>query len=528
MTEKGVFGVALACAVGVFGAVSGFAQDVPVRALELPPKAGNARNSEGAFITLKDGRILYVYSHFTGGGGDHDSAHLAGRYSADGGRTWTAQDRVIVPNEGRMNVMSVSLLRLRSGEIALFYLAKNSEKDCRPVMRLSRDEGETWGEPVMCVTDEVGYYVMNNDRAIQLAGGRLVLPLCLHWPEGQAKADWQGTLMCYLSDDNGKSWRRGRTAHKTFDATGRRVTTQEPGVVELKDGRVMMFIRASGGCQYLSWSADGGDTWTPPVPSDIQSPVSPASIKRLPQTGDLLLVWNNHDGIPGTLNNKRVPLSTAVSRDDGKTWQQVKVLEGNPNGHYCYIAIHPAEDAVLLGYCAMSGLGHSRITRVPVAWLYKEGGPCVSVIRKRPDLFGGAAAGPFRRLETALGAWTAEEGHAEIYGYARGRGIRLKGGTNRVVTLFLKEPAACGALGLGVERFASRPPYSLTLEAETGGAWRKVWEQKANTGVGTQHPVDWGRKANVVATRFRFTCTSTLGAIITDVPEIRINGFFKD
>jgi len=25
---------------------------------------------------------------------------------------------------------------------------------------------------------------------------------------------------------------------------------------------------------------------------------------------------------------------------------------------------------VLLGYCAMSGLAHSRVTRVPVPWLY--------------------------------------------------------------------------------------------------------------------------------------------------------------
>ncbi|MDD3546081.1 MAG: sialidase family protein, partial [Kiritimatiellae bacterium] len=230
------------------------AHEVPKRALELPPGPGNPRNSEGAFVTLKDGRILFVYSHFTGGGGDHSAAHLAGRFSSDGGQTWTREDRVIVRNEGGLNVMSVSLLRLQSGEIALFYLLKNSERDCRPVMRVSKDEGDTWGEPVTCVTDEIGYYVLNNDRAIQLKSGRLVLPVCLHWPQGAEKADWQGTLMCYLSDDNGKTWRRGKTAQKTFDAAGRRVTTQEPGVVELKDGRVMMFIRASGGCQYLAWS----------------------------------------------------------------------------------------------------------------------------------------------------------------------------------------------------------------------------------------------------------------------------------
>jgi predicted neuraminidase len=360
--------LALLCA----SALCASAQEVPLRTLELPPGTGNPRNSEGAFVALKDGKILFVYTRFTGGGGDDDAAYLAGRYSSDTGKTWTKEDRLIVKNEGGMNVMSVSLLRLRSGEIALFYLLKNSGQDCRPLMRVSSDEGETWGAPVTCIADEVGYYVLNNDRAIQLQSGRLVLPVCLHTVKGSPKMDWPGTVMCYLSDDNGKTWRRSKTAQKGYDAAGKRVVTQEPGVVELKDGRVMMFIRASGGCQYLAYSSDGADTWSAPVASDIKSPVSPASIKRLPATGDLLLVWNNHAGIPAELSKRRVPLSTAISSDDGKTWQHLQVLEGNPQGWYCYISILPAGDAVLLGYCAMSNLAHSRITRVPVSWLYAD------------------------------------------------------------------------------------------------------------------------------------------------------------
>ena len=34
--------------------------------LELAPGTGNPRNSEGAFLELKDGKILFVYSHFFG------------------------------------------------------------------------------------------------------------------------------------------------------------------------------------------------------------------------------------------------------------------------------------------------------------------------------------------------------------------------------------------------------------------------------------------------------------------------------
>ena len=156
---------------------------------------------------------------------------------------------------------------------------------------------------------------------------------------------------------------------------GKRITTQEPGVVELKDGRVMMFIRTDSGYQYLAYSHDGADSWTPPVASTLAAPVAPASIKRLPSTGDLLLVWNDHANIPAGLRKRRVPLSVAISRDDGKTWQYVKALEGNPGGWYCYIAIHPVDGAVLFGYCAMSSLAHSRITRVPLTWLYADAPP---------------------------------------------------------------------------------------------------------------------------------------------------------
>ncbi len=513
-----------------------FAQEVPARTLELRPGKGNPRNSEGAFVTLKDGRILFIYSHFTAGrGDDHDPATLAARASSDGGRTWTKESRIMVRNEG--NIMSASLLRLQNGEIALFYLVKKSSKDyrdcrdCRPVMRLSSDEGATWGAPVACVTDEVGYYVLNNDRVIQLKGGRLVAPVALHTVNGSAEFDWQGTVMCYLSDDNGRTWRRGKTARKGYDKAGKRVTLQEPGVVELKDGRLMMFMRTGDGCQYLSFSADGGDTWTPPAASDIKSPRSPASIKRIPSTGDLLLVWNDHTDFAAVLNDRRVPLSTAISKDDGKTWRHRKALEGNPQGRYCYIAIEPAADAVLLGYC-VSGLSHTRVTRVPVSWLYADrpAGAATDTQALSP-LFDAADRGPLKRLETQLGTWSAESGHAEVCGYARGKGIRILKGTNQTVVLTLPKSVSCGTLArLAVERGRwpdMLAPYVLTLEARVGDAWRRIGEQGEATQVGLPYKVKI-QEPELQAAQFRFRCTSALGATLIDMPDINFYGFFND
>ncbi len=150
----------------------------------LPPGPGNPRDSEGDFITLADGRVMFVYTRFTGRGGDQDQADLAARFSSDQGRSWTEDDVMVVANEGDQNVMSASLLRLAGGEIALFYLVKNSLEDTRPVMRLSTDEGGTWGGPAEIIPDDdIGYYVLNNDRVVLLESGRLIAPVSQHASE---------------------------------------------------------------------------------------------------------------------------------------------------------------------------------------------------------------------------------------------------------------------------------------------------------------------------------------------------------
>jgi Neuraminidase (sialidase) len=295
---------------------------------------------------------------------------LAGRYSSDGGSTWTWDDVVVLANEGGMNVMSVSLLRLQDGSIALFYLRKNSEEDCRPLMRISVDEAQTWSDPITIIPDsDIGYYVLNNSRVIQLQGGRLLAPVCLHKRPGWEKTDAAGELACFLSDDSGRTWHVSQTRQAAFSSARQRVYAQEPGVVERKDGSVLMYIRSNVGLQYYSSSNDEGETWSPPVPSPISSPCSPATIKRLPD-GDLLLVWNDHRNIAKELESFRTPFTAAISKDEGKSWICSRVLEDDPDGWYCYTAIEIVGDQVVLGHCAGTrdiSLATTQITRFPIS-----------------------------------------------------------------------------------------------------------------------------------------------------------------
>ncbi|WP_154852561.1 sialidase family protein [Cyclobacterium xiamenense] len=304
------------------------------------------RNSEGSFISLAGGTILFAYSKFENESGDHARAHIAGRFSEDGGSTWTEHDDVILQNEGDMNVMSVSFLRLKDGSIALVYARKNSLDDCIPYIRISTDEAKTWSDPVRIIPDREGYFVVNNDRVVQLASGRLLVPVSRHKTKG-VDFSMRGTIFCYFSDDMGKTWTSSAEVPNPQD-----VVLQEPGVVQLEDGDIAMWLRTDTGVQYLSRSQDQGITWQPVVPSDIPSPRAPASIKRIPATGDLLLVWNDNDGSDAARAAFRTPLTAAISTDEGTSWTPVKVIENDPEGFFCYTAIAFVGDQVLLGYMA--------------------------------------------------------------------------------------------------------------------------------------------------------------------------------
>lgn len=342
----------------------------------LEPTPEFPRNSEGAFVTLQSGRILFAYTQFYGGARDESPARIVAIHSDDAGRTWSSSPRTVVENRGGANVMSVSLLRLKSGRIALFYLLKNSWIDCRPHVQFSEDEGQTWSAPrLMCAAP--GYFVMNNDRVIQLKTGRLVAPVASHRTRGtdshsSRSFDSRAIALWLLSDDEGQNWREADT-WAALPALPTRTGLQEPGVVELPDGQLLSWFRTDQGRQYISRSSDSGKTWSLPSASDLQSPTSPASIKPLPDSSGLLGIWNDHSGKFPMVQGKRTPLVAGVSRDGGRTWPQRKLIEEDPDGWYCYTAIHYTGEAVLLAYCAgdskIGGLNRLRIRRVAIDWL---------------------------------------------------------------------------------------------------------------------------------------------------------------
>lgn len=368
--RMGMGAVAAACWGAVAVAVAGENRIV----LNLEPTPEHPRNSEGSFATLGSGRIIFCYTQFYGGAADESPARIVRIHSDDGGRTWSAPVTA-VENTGGANVMSVSLLRLAGGKLAMFYCVKNSWVDCRPHLRLSGDDGATWSE-ARRILEAPGYFVLNNDRVIQTSRGRIVVPLAFHRSRGSDPGtsrswDARAIALWIYSDDGGLTWQESASwwAMPVRSGSG----LQEPGVVETADGSLFSWSRTDQGTQYGFTSADHGRSWTPPAPTELKSPLGPASIKRLPGRADLLAVFNDHSGRFPHPPGRRNPLVAAISADGGKTWPRRKLVEGDPDGIYHYTAIHFAGDSVLLAYCAgdsrVGALNRLRIRRIGLDWL---------------------------------------------------------------------------------------------------------------------------------------------------------------
>jgi sialidase-1 len=331
----------------------------------------NPRQSEGDVLPLRDGTLLAAWSDFYGGAEDNAAARVSAAKSKDGGRTW-GQRFTLQENTGKANVMSVSLLRSRTGDVLFFYLQKNSLTDLKLFVRRSTDDTKTWGDPVL-ITPEDGYHVMNNARVIQLESGRLLAPVSSTKQVWTRNDDFRTCV--YFSDDDALTWKRGQTM-----LTAPKRGAMEPGLIELRDGRVLQIIRTQTGYIWHAYSSDGGDTWTDARPWSIEAPEAPSTLVRVPNSGDWLLVWNpnvawgnpektvvgaNHGG-------PRTPLVATLSSDEGRTWSKPKSIESDPSVTYAYTSATLHDGRVLLSYYHFPNRGKQlslKFKSLPLEWL---------------------------------------------------------------------------------------------------------------------------------------------------------------
>lgn len=337
------------------------------------------RKSEGDVIELKDGKLLLISMEFGGDGNDFATTRLVAHESGDGGVTWGAHRVVTETAPGDVNVYSPNLIRAQDGGILLFF-HRNHAKDtgkgasCTLYAWKSADEGRTFtpfaeffarGEHSLC-----------NATVKRLKSGRLLLPSSPAVPGDHGRSGKYAATVLF-SDDDGRSWSEAAN-RLTLPKRG----AMEPHVEQAGDGRVLMVIRNQLGTLHLSESTDDGLHWSEPKSTGLASPESCPELTRIPSTGDLLMVWN-HTFDPKFRSHygKRSPLTAAVSKDHGRTWQHVRDIETDPKRAFSNPGCRFTRDGrAILNYWTCEYLPDWRIQdiidlRVAVidtAWFYES------------------------------------------------------------------------------------------------------------------------------------------------------------
>ncbi len=138
------------------------------------------------------------------------------------------------------------------------------------------------------------------------------------------------------------------------------------------------------------------------------------------------------------------------------------------------------------------------------------------------ESFESAPAGPFTRLETAVGCWSAQDGNTQVHaggGKSGKQSLRIAGEGEHAVILELPTAAEKGTvLAFHAERWTRREPFQFHIDARDGGAWREIHRADKEVKVGGFHtevrlPLAEGTRE----VRFRLTAPADAGILIDDV-----------
>ena len=317
---------------GVFG------KDVPPGVVETI-----GIGARGGIVELKNGALLLAQGE-------------ACRRSGDGGSTWGA------PRPHSCTIDIGGMIRLQNGQLAVYGTDDEGTR-----FSSSADDGETWSEASFVCPRWGGRPMFHS--MVQLRSGRLLMTM--YWEgldgweydgrtmasvhpelqykdvssygqwrghrvqiEGHAHGPEMGISVVYRSDDDGKTWTKhlgGLMGWFDFEGIPNGLCGQtgcfEPTITETKQGYVLLIGRSTVGRLVHSFSPDQGEHWHAVLPTELPSSESPALVVSLPDTNDLLIVWNQVSREEIRRGFRRGRLSAAISKDGGHSWENYKTLE---------------------------------------------------------------------------------------------------------------------------------------------------------------------------------------------------------
>lgn len=283
-------------------------------------------------LRTDDGKFLVAWF-----GGTHEKHDDVGIWLSKGepGNWSTPEEVAKIREDAHWNPV---LFRDPSGAITLFFKVGKVIDYWETWFKVSTDNGETWSDAKELVPGDKGGRGPVRNKPIVLSNGDWIAPA-----SNELNEVWNAFVD--RSEDQGKTWMETDFVKLERDSSFGEGVIQ-PALWESEPGKVHMLLRSSAGVICRSDSEDYGKTWSPVYKTDLPNPNSGIDVTKL-DDNTLVLIFNPDDKNWGS----RSPISLAVSKDNGQTWDPTIELDGGDvEDEFSYPSVISWGDTVAVTY----------------------------------------------------------------------------------------------------------------------------------------------------------------------------------
>lgn len=254
---------------------------------------------------------------------------------------WEAPKKTAdVPNVAMWNPV---LFQKKDGSIVLFYKVGERIPEWKTWVTESRDEGRTFTPPrEMVKGDAGGGRGPVKNKPLRLKDGTVLAP-------GSVEGEYWDCFVDISADDC-ETWERSSLVpvrrasceyhrlHRPYEKHylyGKGIL--QPALWQDDQEHVHMLLRSTSSKIFRSDSSDGGHTWCVAYDTGLPNNNSGIDLVRR-ESGEIILVYNPRENLPGMFHGPRTPLTVAVSTDNGDHFHDALNLEDTA-GVFCYPAI---------------------------------------------------------------------------------------------------------------------------------------------------------------------------------------------